>query len=547
MQLRNYQSNFKNDIYTSWQHVQNVLAVLATGGGKTPVIANIITEHHGISKAIAHRRELISQISTKLALCGLRHNIMAPTNIIKWIIQLHVEETGRSYYDANALCTVASVDTIKSRKDKLKNILYNTTLWVTDECHHILKKNKWGAAIELLPNARGLGMTATPCRADGYGLGRHADGVFDIIVEGPDTRKLITAGYLCDYKIFAPPSDLIMNGAPVGAKGDWSPKQLKQSAQKSCIVGDVIKHYLRIAPGKLGLTFATDLDTAANIVSKFKQAGVPAEMVCGTTPDKIRVELVRRLKRREILQLVNVNLYGEGVDIPEIEVVSMGRPTASFALYRQQFGRLTRKSQGKEYGILIDHVYNVKRHGLPDAKTIWTLNRRERRPSKKPDGRIPTHTCLKCTAVYEALYTQCPECGFEYVPAERSKPEYVDGDLIELDTTVLAKMQKEIDRIDAPDDILRTKMLHAGANGAAVIGATKNHRLRQDAQSLLRISIAWWAGHHHDKGRTKSQCYKLFYWTFGIDVMTAQTLGRTKAHELSVLINKNIDEMRSIV
>ncbi len=541
MQLRPYQLDFKNDIYNAWQTAPNVLGVLATGGGKTPVVAEIITEHTGMTCAIAHRRELVSQISTKLALCGLRHNIIAPKNIIKWIIRLQVEETGRSYYDPNAYCTVASVDTLNSRKDKLKDWLQNTSLWVIDEAHHITRANKWGKAIALLPNARGLGVTATPCRADGLGLGRHADGVFDTLIEGASMRELINMGYLSDYRIFAPPSDLCMDNDKVGKSGDWSPQQLKQRAQKSHIVGDVVAHYLRIAPGKLGLTFATDVETATNIAMKFKQAGVPAEVVSANTPDKIRVELLRRFERREISQLVNVDLYGEGVDVPGIEVVSMARPSESFSLFRQQFGRLTRTCEGKAYGILIDHVDNVRRHGLPDAPRIWTLDRRERCNSKK-SGVIPTRICVVCTAEYSAIYNQCPYCGCVHVPAERSKPEYVDGDLTELDPETLAAMRGEIDRIDAPDDILRTKLKYAGAHAGAITGATKNHRLRQEAQSILRSSIAWWAGHHQDSGRNIRECMRLFYFTFGIDVMTAQTLGRTDAEKLSILINKNIDE-----
>lgn len=543
MQLRNYQSIWESDIYSAWQQYQNVLGVMPTGGGKTPVIANILNNHDGYSWGIAHRQELIGHLSTKLALCGLRHKLIAPREVINSIIKLHIETTGGNFYDPSARCTVASVDTLKARRDTLQYSLNNASLWVIDEGHHCIRKNKWGQMVELMPNAKGLGVTATPLRADGYGLGRHADGVFDTIVEGPNPRDLINMGYLSDYRIFAPPSDLDLTGVPVGQSGEFSHKKLVQRIHKSHIVGDIVSHYLRIAPGKLGMTFATDIETAREITTQFRQAGVPAEIVTGTTPNNIRTEIMRRFTQRKILQIVNVDLYGEGVDVPELEVISMGRPTESFGLYRQQFGRVLRYAASK-IAIIIDHVNNVKRHGLPDAYRIWSLNRRERHTSKKPAG-IPTHTCLNpvCNAVYEAIYKVCPYCGHIHEPAERSRPEYVDGDLTELDAGTLAAMRGEIDRIDAPADILRTRMIHTGAQQAAIVGATKNHIARQVTQKALRESMAWWAGHCENKGRSLSECYRLFYFTFGVDAMTAQTLGRKKAEELTIAINTELDRM----
>lgn len=541
MQLRNYQSIWETDIYNAWQHNQNVLGVMPTGGGKTPVLTKILNNHDGYSWAIAHRRELLGQISTKLALWGLRHKIIAPKDVINSIIKLHIETIGSNFYDPSARCTVASIDTLKARRNTLQYSLNNASLWVIDEAHHCIRKNKWGQIVAMFPNAKGLGVTATPIRADGCGLGRHADGVFDTIVEGPGMRDLINMGYLSDYRIFAPPSDLDLTGVPVGQSGEFSHKKLVQRIQKSHIVGDVVSHYLRIAPGKLGMTFATDIATGTEIAAQFRRAGVPAEIVTGTTPGHIRTEIARRFREHKILQLVNVDLYGEGVDVPELYVISMARPTQSFGLFRQQFGRVLRHVTRKT-AIVIDHVSNVKRHGLPDAYRVWSLDRRERGASKKPAD-IPTRTCGKCTAVYEAIYKQCPYCGFEHIPAERSRPEYVEGDLTELDTATLATMRGEIDRIDAPADILRTKMEHAGASNSAIYGATKNHVIRQGAQKALRESMAWWAGHCENKGRTLSECYRLFYFTFGMDAMTAQTLGRKKAEELTISINTELDRM----
>jgi superfamily II DNA or RNA helicase len=174
----------------------------------------------------------------------------------------------------------------------------------------LLEANKWGKAVELFPNAKGLGVTATACRADGKGLGRQADGVMDIIVEGPTQRELIDMGYLTDFKVFSPASGLDVEHVPITASGDYSKPKLKLQIRKSRIVGDVVENYLKFAPGKLGATFATDIDTASDISRAFNEAGVPAEVISSKTPARTRVEIMRRFKRRELLQLVTVSRSG---------------------------------------------------------------------------------------------------------------------------------------------------------------------------------------------------------------------------------------------
>lgn len=542
MQLRDYQIAAEAAVYEAWRSVRNVLVVLATGSGKTVLFAKIISDHVGASCAIAHRQELVGQISLALARYGVKHRIIGPNKVIRWIIQaLHIIETGQSFYDPNAPCAVAGVDTLIRRGGDLKHWTTQVTLCVQDEAHHVLKDNKWGKAFKLFPNAKALGVTANTERADGKGLGKHADGIMEAMVEGPTMRELIDQGYLTDYRIFAPPSDLDLNGVTIGSAGDYSPKQLKQRVQKSHIMGDVVSHYLKLAPGKLGITFATDVETATDISAKFNAAGVPAEVVSAKTPDQIRTEILRRFKLGQIKQLVNVDLFGEGFDLPAIEVVSMARPTESFNLYCQQFGRALRLLEGKRWAIIIDHVGNVTRHGLPDAYREWTLDRRDKRErSKVQEGMIPVKTCTQCTGVYEAIYKECPFCGHVQVPAQRSHPEFVDGDLHELDPATLLAMRGEIDKIDLPADAIRRKMEHAGALGIAAGGAAKQHRLRQEVQTGLREAIAWWAGYERAKGRHDSESYRRFYHTFKVDVMTAQTLGRPEAELLASKINSSI-------
>jgi DNA repair protein RadD len=546
MQLRDYQQIGVNEINREWNNGRNnVLYVLPTGGGKTVVIGDIVNNNPGVTCAIAHRQELVSQISVALGRYGILHKIIAPMATIKTICSLHQMVFGRSWFDPTARIAVAGVDTLVSRADEVKQWGQTVSLWIQDEAHHVLQTNKWGRAASLFPNARGLGVTATPVRADGKGLGRHADGLFDTIVEGPNMRQLINRGYLTDYRIFAPPSNLDLSDVNISAAtGDYSKKKLSTAVKRSNIMGDVVEHYLRIARGKLGITFATDVDTARDITFRFREHGVPAEVISAKTPALQRAAILRDFKDRKVLQLVNVDLFGEGFDLPALEVVSMARPTQSYSLFSQQFGRSLRVMVEKDEAIIIDHVSNVLHHGLPDAPRIWSLDRRDKRSrGKKIDDAIPVRVCPECTGVFERVYTTCPFCGHVIKPENRSKPEFVDGDLHELDPAALAVMRGEIDRIDTPSDEVRRKMEFAGAPPIAAAGAAKNHRLRQEGQEALRMSIRWWAAYQDAMGRSQSESYRRFYFKFGIDVGTAQTLGRSDALELADRVNIEIGRL----
>lgn len=542
--LRPYQSDIKNEIYQAWNMgAVNVLAVLPTGAGKTVTFSDIIHDHQGASCAIAHRQELVSQISLALARDRVRHRIIGPKNVVKLCVNIHMAEVGASYYDPSAPCAVAGVDTLVRRGDELAAWLQSVTLCVQDEAHHVLESNKWGTAFKMFPNAKGLGVTATPLRADGKGLGRHADGLFDVMVEGPNMRDLINMGYLTEYRVFAPPSDIDLSAVTVSqTTGDFNPQKLKTAVRKSHVIGDVVKHYLKIAQGKLGVTFATDVETATDIAAQFNASGVPAAVVSAKTPDAERIALLRRFKNRELLQLVNVDLFGEGFDLPTIEVVSMARPTQSYALYVQQFGRALRLLDGKQYAIIIDHVGNVERHGLPDARREWSLDRREKRSKSTKSDSIPVKTCLNetCLAVYERIYSACPFCGHVTPPAARNAPEFVDGDLCELDPATLAQMRGEIDRVDMDKEVYREELAAKHTPKIGQLAHVKRHAERQEAQAALRHSIAWWAGYQRAMGRNDSESYRRFYFAFGVDVMTAQALNTKEAIDLAGQINEHL-------
>jgi DNA repair protein RadD len=555
--LRPFQTKLESDCYAAWDAgAINVMPVAATGSGKTVLLSKLLYDEPGASIAIAHRQELVSQIAVALARNGVRHRIVGAkkgSSLVRVITALQVAELGYSFIDSNAKTGVGGVDTVirMSNEPWFAQIRKG----VIDEGHHVLAENKWGKSTKLFPkDTRWVFPTATPIRADGKGLGRHADGLTDALVLAPSMRDIINMGYLTDYRLICPKSTLDLTKVAISqTTGDFNYDQLRKAVHESSITGDVVKHYLQFANGKLGITFAVDVEEAGKISAAFNAQGVRAEVVSAKTPDAMRAAILRRFKNREILQLVNVDLFGEGFDLPAIEVVSFARPTESFALYSQQFGRALRlmiedalqsrwgtftdeqrrsiiAQSVKPKAIILDHVNNIVRHhGPPDRARLWSLDRRERRA--KNDDAIPIRVCVQCLQPYEAIYKKCPYCGYYHVPEARGGPEFVDGDLTELDAETLAALRGDIARIDG--DFYAPQ----GLSNDAARAARHHWAQRQQGQRALRNAVAWWAGVEAARGHSESESYRRFYFRFGVDVANAQLLGARDAEELAQKVN----------
>lgn len=532
---RPYQQDTEDQTLRCWDMgIKNVLAVLPTGAGKTFVFSHIASQHRGSVVLIAHRQELIGQISQALANWGVQHNIIAPPKVVKFVVNIHQEKFGKSFYNPGSHVTVAGVDTLLRRLDTMKSWLAMQTMWIMDEAHHIVRSNKWGKVVAAMPNAKGLGVTATPIRANGEGLGRHADGVFDEMIVGPNMRTIINEGYLTDYRVLSIPHNIDLESIPLSkSTGDYSKTQLRAQVKKSRIVGDVVEHYITHASGKLGVTFVPDIETGAEIAAKYNASGVPAECVSHKTEDSIRVSILKRFERKEVMQLVNVDLFGEGFDLPAIEVVSFARPTQSYSLFCQQFGRSLRLLDGKTEALILDHVGNVMRHGLPDMRNTWTLDRREKKGKKTkrdPDD-IPVRVCIECRGTYERLLDVCPYCGFEHKPDKRGGPEQVDGELKEIDHDTFVRLVSMVNDMDKTsvdyEQLLRDKRCPEK-------GIAKNvrvHQERQEVQKILRAIIMMWRRLH--VGKSDSEIQKRFFWLTGYDMLTAKSLGRKEAKGLA--------------
>lgn len=558
--LRDYQVRLVGDIYQAWNAgAGNVMATAATGSGKTVVVGHILKELNVPSVVIAHRQELLGQMALALNREEVRHSIIAPKGVVKQIVAAETTAHGQCFYDPRSQIKVAGVNTLARRNPAGDNWYESVQLKVVDEGHHALKGNLWGQALAMFPNARGLLVTAHAIRGDGQGLGRDADGVVDTLVIGPNCRSLIDRGMLVDYRLCCPPSDIDLGTVHVGANGEFNQTEVRAAVHKSSrIVGDIVDTYLKFAPGALGITFAVDIESATEIARGYTARGIPAEIITGETPLQVRAALMQQFRRRQILQLVSVDVLGEGVDVPAVEVVSFARPTNSFQLFAQQCGRALRLNVDEAYmarwntytdderkaiiaaskkprALILDHVQNVLRHGLPDMPREYSLERRERK-SKAKDDAIPLRACLGCLQPYEAFLPACPWCGLAWVPTNRGAPEVVEGDMVLVDDEILKQLRREIAKVDGPCRIPAAAPAHASGS------IMNRHAERQQAQQELRRVMGLYGALQDHDGHELRAGQKKFWFTFGVDVLTAQTLGSTDAGKLQARIQEHLDK-----
>lgn len=539
--LRPYQQDTVNDINAAWQRVRSVLAVLPTGGGKTVIFSSIIRDHNGASAAIVHRKEIVSQISLSLAKLGVKHRIVAPSAVIRRIRRRHLRFLGKCFVDQHALCGVASVQTLTSNSacnnTELQSWVKQVTLCVFDEGHHYVDNGKWAKAVHLVDRARLLFVTATPERADGKGLGKHASGFVEEMVEGPTPKWLIDNGFLTPYKYYAPESDLDVSGLAINAAGDFNAKALRARVVDSHLIGDVVAHYKKFAPGKRFIVFSTDVATAEETAAAFRQHGVECKALSGTTDAGERDTELDRFESGANTGLTNVDLFDEGFDVPAVVVCILARPTQSLAKYLQMVGRALRIMDGKTHAIIIDPVRNWERHGMPDWPRVWTLDDKEKNGRKSDSDTIPQKVCLRCTQPYEAFYKTCPYCGFVPEPPERSKPEHVDGDLLELDVDALAALFAEREAANMSSEDFQRDMVARGVPPIGRPRLLRKHSAAKYRRGVLENLIGWWVG-MQPAGRDMGEKYRRFYLRFGVDMSTAFTLNENDTNALIARITK---------
>lgn len=406
IQLRPYQARAIDETRAAYKaRHRAVLMVLPTGGGKTYTASTIV---HGASAKgnvtwwLTHRRELAAQASQTFHGLGIPHGTVQAGHVS----------------NPHACVQVASIQTIVRRLDALPA----PDLIVFDESHHIGAAS-WSAIFNRFPRARVLGLTATPWRLDGVGLGNW----FTAMVLGPTTAELIAEGALSPYRLFAPATPDLSGIAM--AQGDYQRGALAKAMDKPQIVGDAIGHYTRLCAGKRAVAFAAGVENSQHIAAQFRAAGIAAEHVDGAMSVDERDAAVERFRRGETLVLSNADLFGEGFDVPAIEAAILLRPTKSLSLHLQQVGRALRPCEGKSEAIILDHAGNSLTHGLPDDDREWSLEDRERRKRAAP-SEVSIKQCGNCFFVHRPA-PKCPQCGTVYEVKARAI-EVVEGELAEV-------------------------------------------------------------------------------------------------------------------
>lgn len=429
-------------------------------------------------------------------------------------------------------------------------------------CHHVLRDNKWGKAVQMFPNARGLGVTATPCRADGNGLGRHADGVFDTMVIGPTMRDLIDAGNLTDYKLYAPPSNFDRSSLKTSeSTGDFTASSLSKAVSTSNlvthtdgkVVGNVVETYKKLLSGLLTIVFAPDSSVAKELEAQYNEQGIPAKYVWGNMHDDERQSALRDFKNRKIMVLINIALFDEGLDLPVLEAVQDVAATQSFGRFVQRVGRVLRLMPGKEFGRYVDHVGNIAQHcrvvQYAGGKTKievchreWSLDRTERRSKSAPSE---TRTCTNpsCVLTYERFRTVCPYCG-EPIPtpaaSERTGVEFVDGDIFELDADAYGQLKASVERAAMSPEDYRDELTAKKCPQLGVMAHVKRHTEKLSTLGTLRDILALWGGYERAAGLSDKEIMRKFYLTYGVDLWTAQTLKQDEMLSLTERVQRSI-------
>jgi superfamily II DNA or RNA helicase len=423
-ELRPYQIEAVEGVEAALREVRGVLLVSPTGGGKTIVFAELIRRNEAAGKrafVLVHRRELTKQASDKLSNRGVAHGV----------IQAGFEP--RAWLPTQ----VVSVPTFTRRviQNRRLEIDAPPDLIVIDECHHVPARS-YQAIIDRYPGAKLVGVTATPCRADGRGLG----GVFQRMIETVDLPALQAAGYLVPVVTYAP-SQPDLRGVHV-RQGDYVTAEVEERVDTQKLVGDIVEHWLRLARGRPTVVFCASVRHSIHVRDRFREAGIMAEHLDGEMPAEERDILLAKLASGEIEVITNCGVLTEGWDAPAVSCIVLAKPTKSLGLFRQMVGRGLRPVPGKENLLLLDHADATRAHGLISDPIAWSLHEDRRAVNHEHSARTAGHkpgltTCPECLAV-RVQGKPCDSCGWR--PRTRGESfEVIDGELARVDADGTAR------------------------------------------------------------------------------------------------------------
>lgn len=612
-QARPYQQKAISEYFTALHAGYRApLIILPTGGGKTFIFTMIVKMMMDVGHTcliVCHRSELIRQISMSVATEGIMHDFICSDKTRAICGNVQMQTFGRTFYQPGARCIVASVQTINSRlKDRgeketdsqrrmrlmTEELLKAITFGVFDEAHHLLRTNTFGRPVNWMEKAKFLLVSATPGRTDGKGMGCEKDGgsgIVDCVIKGPEMRWLIDNGFLCDYKIFEPPTEQAdLTKVRISSSGDYNNEDQAREMNKPGITGDVVRHYQELINGKLTIVFCCDISHAQSVADAYQTAGIPAAVLHGGDDESTRFKTLQAFERREILVLVTVDLVSEGFDLPAIEAAQFLRRTLSLSWWIQACGRVLRPAPGKDFAIILDHVGNWREHNPPDKPRHWSMaDRSGSSKSEDDEDDVPTTRCRvyvdklgrfspeqcatftpeqrqfyqirPCGFIYEITEPYCPECGNHQPLAPRGEPVVKGGQLVEVSAEELARYrggdefisdQAAIWRAEVQQDLM-SLMMTPEQYVTATYPHLKDHfrspqlvnhmRWRQAAAQLKPLMDEWMEYHSKEKV-TKEASQQLFLNRFGINVYYAQVLKPKESLELQTRIQGHLEELR---
>lgn len=413
--FRPYQDAMIEGLRAQFRDASSVLGVLPTGGGKTVIGVGVV--HLAMAKKtrvlwLAHRTELIEQASQKLDDFGLPHAII---------------KAGHPRQDLSQPVQVASVQTLVRRLDRLTGAaakaqpVWGDTVpsWsqpfgliVVDEAHHT-SAGSYVAILEAWPNAKVLGLTATPYRLDGSGLG----GQYQRLVVGAHVSRLIRDGYLVRTRTFAPPASAGLRQVRVRG-ADYALEDAARLLDLAAPIAEIVRTWQTHAAGRLTVGFACNVAHAQHLAEAFTAAGIPSASIDGDDDQGRRDQVLADLRAGRLRVVWNCQLLTEGWDLPAISAVILARPTKSRAMWRQQVGRGMRSAPGKADCVILDHVGNAVRFGLPDVDDEYALQQEadETRAAAAPACLI----CPGCHTAQSIHLAACLSCGRDL----RREPDY---------------------------------------------------------------------------------------------------------------------------
>ena len=434
IKLRQYQETAVKKIRDLFlKSIKSILLVIPTGGGKTVIFTYISQQASLRNKKVlilVHRVELLRQTSEALTKFGVAHGMINPMYTPNF----------------NANVQVASVQTLIKRLNYLTAVNWYPDTLIIDESHHA-NAGSWRKIVEYFSDSLLLGVTATPIRGDGQGLGINCGGLFEEIVIGPSTSLLISEGFLVKPIVFSlPPAQRLDLSGVKTTMGDYNKNDLANLVDKPKIIGSAVEHYTKICPGVPAVAFCVSILHAEHVAQEFRNAGFRAYSVDGSMDDDERKKILDGLGNGYAQIVTSCDLISEGTDIPAIGCAILLRPTHSKGLYMQQVGRALRTLEGKEFAYVLDHVGNVMTHGMPDADHEWTLDGEKKRKGKKnqQEENVRVQQCLSCFAVHEPSPV-CPQCGHVY-EIKANIPKQIEGELMQITADMIQKKEKRIEQ-----------------------------------------------------------------------------------------------------